>query len=262
MGCPHCMHNATPEPQHATDETVDLGIEFAKRIGTKCVLVSGGEPTMNPNWVDMTSRVASAVPAVMIATNGTWLGNDDEEGKMIDLLKRHANIKIQITSLRGLYREYERITSQYPNFTQKLKANKLKHRSGIVRGDATEIRNMLALGRAIDHEPSRKMADENPYVMSCFQAAHITCQAKDLEKTISVLESRIHFCHPIVDWKGDIHWSESILCPAFGNVREEYDILRKKAVAWRPCGKCHGYQKFIAKTDMDYVMARVLMAMP
>lgn len=127
--------------------------------------------------------------------------------------------------------------------------------------DESPIRSMQDLGRAKTCELAQKMCDESRYNMSCLNSALCAKQVdysnlygKTLERTA------MHFCHPMVDFDGFVHLSESWLCPHVGNVtRDLFDDIWVNMCFYQPCGRCKGYKKFRESTDPKIVMARQIM---
>lgn len=252
MDCPHCMECATPEPQHMSWEHIERSLNFANWAGSKVVLLSGGEITEHPLWTHAVDYFASSgFMRVVLPTNGMWIGTPAEE-EMVNLLRTHKNIKLQVTSVPGLYRLHEQTVANVKQFKLRLRDAGLKHRLDF----ESKIVSMVELGRACGHEPSRKAArDDCGKMMSCFSSVLVSAQTT-FKNAISVLESRGAFCHPLIDWKGNLHWSESWLCPSFASIDEPFDEIASKAHEWRPCGKCAGYGKLMASGELRHIIAK------
>lgn len=244
------MDSCVPCNQHMTEDIFDKAKEFAHKSGAKVILVSGGEPTHNPLFGQFTRDCANEFSLVAFLTNGEWIGGEQEE-EVVDILKCHRNVSIQITNVKGLYRKYEDTEKRVEEFKNVLRENGLKHRMTV----ADKIEGMLALGRATESEEIMRLAMSNPNTMSCFASAVVAAQLP-YKETIANLESRGKFCHPLVDWQGNLHWSESVLCPSFANVSEPFDVICEKACKWKPCCKCEDYKRLVAKTDAKYSLAR------
>ena len=67
-------------------------------------------------------------------------------------------------------------------------------------------------------------------------------------------------CKPFVDYKGNVHLSESHLCPSFGNVNNNYwlEIFNNLREA-KPCCKCALGKKFLESQDIKIQVARNLL---
>lgn len=238
-----------------TEETFEKAKYFANQSGSRVILISGGEPTHNPLFGKFTRDCAKEFQIVAFLTNGEWIGGEQEK-EVLDILKSHDNVTIQVTNVKGLYRKYEDTEKRVDEFKKTLRDNGLKHRMAV----ADKIEGMLALGRATEHEEIMQEARNNPNTMSCFASAVVAAQLP-YKDTIANLEGRGKFCHPLVDWQGNLHWSESVLCPSFANVSEPFNIICNKAQMWRPCCKCEDYKRLASKTDAKYVFARHMLGL-
>lgn len=222
---------------------------------------------MHPNWYTYVDTLCSGVdyyrPVVMLATNGKWLGTDDDEHKIRSLCDKHSNFVVQVTAVKGIYKDYDKTVRNYHSFK-----GMLINPEQIVL--ASQIEAMVSLGRANNDKQCSKLAEgNNRKMMSCFTAALVNAQTKDYEETIRILEDKSKFCHPLVDWKGGVHWSESWLCPAFYTIPGHllldlpmYKCIAEAAHAWRPCGACPDYQKLLKNNYPLYVLAKHILGIP
>lgn len=255
MGCPHCLQCATPDPQHMSWEHIERSRDFDRWAGAQVVLLSGGELTEHPKWTHAVDLFASSgFLRVILPTNGMWIGTSKED-EMFALLRTHQNIRLQVTSVPGLYPLHKQTLEGVSRFKLRLRDAGLKRRLSF----ETKIESMIELGRACDHEPSRKAAQEDPRkTMSCLSSAVVSAQVM-FKDAIKVMEPRGVVCHPLIDWQGNLHWSESWLCPSFASIDEEFEEIGRKAHEWRPCGKCAGFRKFIESTDEKYALGKIIL---
>lgn len=254
MGCPHCMQRSTPEPQHMSDETFGLAMRFAGMARPRAVLMSGGEPTEHPKWLEYARAVVEGGYSLVIATNGMWIGTGDEDG-MVGLMRESGDAIIQITTVKGLYPRHEETSAKVAALKDRFKREGLRHRICV----ADRITGMIGLGRCCDSPELSAAARENTLsTTSCFPSALVAAQT-DLHAAIRILEERGKICHPLVDWTGGLHWSESWLCPAFASVRDDFGEICRKAREWRPCGKCEDYRKLLDRNDGNYAMGKALL---
>ncbi len=65
----------------------------------------------------------------------------------------------------------------------------------------------------------------------------------------------------MIDFNGDVHLSESWLCPSFGNVTTDYmmEIFNNLKEA-KPCYGCSLGKKFLESTDPNIVKAREILS--
>lgn len=242
MGCPHCLQNSTPHPQHMTWEHVLRARWFAHKSGCSVVLISGGEPTEHPRFKEIVELFLE-FKYVMIASNGQWQSDERKVSEISYLLRKHKNLMMQITSNPKIYPHQVDLKwfKKFPNVT-------------VHTGEI----HMKALGRAANNKEFSRMAAEDSSTMSCLSSIAISAQVPYLQ-AIGIMELRGMFCHPLVDFQGNLHWSESWLCPAFGNIDEEFDDLALKAGKWRPCCKCADYQKLVRKKEINYLQIRKIL---
>lgn len=239
MGCGHCMQDSTPEPMHMSDENINKAFDLAKRLGCRFVMISGGEPTEHPKYKEILEKFCKEFYVVSLITNGMWLGTPKED-EIRELVKKY-NLFIQVTSIPGIYKDCARIQARakrFPNVSL-----------------TTDGISMLRLGRARTDKRFVRMAEQHPYVMSCFSSS-LTSAQLGFSGTIQSLEMRLKPCHPLVTWKGGLSWSESCLCPAFATLDDTFEDICRKAKEWRPCGGCPEYRKLQAKKDIQYLKAK------
>lgn len=278
FGCPHCLQDSRQTPQHMELGLFKNALILSKMAKCQFLMISGGEPTDHPNWKNYLDLACNNVDgqAVMFITNGKWLGTDKED-IILDKLRKYPLLFIQVTSDPRYYPDWSRktIPERFALFKEKcgeelgmchvdssIGSNEFE-RVALIR----EISDLKALGRAAEVKTLRKVARACQSTTSCAASALIAAQAKgDLVLTISLLEKTMKWCHPLVDWRGGVHWSESWLCPSFFTIPSHLLLdepmflqLSEAASAWRPCGKCEDYQKFLAKTDPKYVKAREIL---
>lgn len=274
--CPHCMENSNPEGQMMDGRTFHKAVMFAKYIGSSVVALSGGEPTTHPDFFKFCKALNDdyKMPFTVVS-NGTWalphFGSLDWEGtcenlilqyhldneKVVRQIRRMCSdfknfIGMQVYTNKLFYKDYEKIHSKKSFFDSFV---------GKVILDESPIRSMQDLGRAKTCEIAQKMCDESRYNMSCLNSALCSKQVvypnlygKTLERTA------MQFCHPMVDFDGFVHLSESWLCPHVGNVtRDLFDDIWLNTQLFQPCGRCKGYKKFSESKDPKIVMARQIM---
>ena len=242
----------------AWDDMV-LACRFACRHAATTVLVSGGEPTCHPDWRKAVRLFSKNLPSVLVSTNGSWIGTSIEE-EMTSVLKECPNVGIQISSFPGLYPQYERVASLVPGYLARLEKAGLSGRASFESSRALIDSKMLALGRACEHDDLKELAAKAIGTTSCISSLLIAAQLP-FDEAIVTMELHGKFCRPMIDYKGGLHWSESILCPPFANIHDPDEVVVEKAKSWRPCGSCAGYAKLMARQDEGYVRARRLLGL-
>ena len=245
MGCSHCMQESSPEPMHMERGTWLQALSVARLSRANVLLISGGEPTSHPQWMQMLEE-ACKFPCVALITNGSWLHNDTVVEWMRGMLRKYKNLSVQITSVEGIYPMYDMVVSGYKS------AN--LPRTSLETGQL----NILALGRASRNEPYRTMAKSSLGTTSCFSSALVAAQIPYLQ-SIQNMELRGKFCHPLIDWQGKMHWSESWKCPSFADVHDTFVEIQRKACEWRPCLRCQDSDKLRNNNSTQYKVAKLIL---
>jgi len=262
MGCKHCLNDSTPDPQHMTMETWDKCMIHAKAAGANVLLISGGEPTEHPSWKQIISEACDNFIEVVVPTNGMWI-NTSKEADMLDLLERYYNCSVQITSVGSYYPLHHQTCTAVRKLKQRLKNHPDR---AMRRIEFNQIKpcidvdiHLVSLGRAANDELCEHIADRDlSTTTSCVDGALVAVQT-DYRKALRVLEQRGHFCKPRINYKGEIGWSESALCPNFATVEDSAEEVQRKVSNWRPCGKCKDYQKLLRHPAEQYCYARSLL---
>jgi len=81
MGCTHCMEDALPEgvfsAEHMTMDTYRQVLDYIMWTGYPIIMISGGEPTKNPNVLKMIEMANRKDIQPFLLTNGTFLENPE-----------------------------------------------------------------------------------------------------------------------------------------------------------------------------------------
>lgn len=278
FGCPHCLQNSRQTPQHMPLGLFKNALIFSKMAKCRFLMISGGEPTDHPDWESYLDLACNnkCGQAVMLITNGKWLDTDKED-IIIEKLKKYPLLFIQITNDSRYYPDWSSrtIPERFKKFEKKCDdelgevqvdcatGSNAFSRVSLIR----EIDDLKSLGRASKDTTLREVARSCKSTTSCVAAALIAAQAKgDLVLTISFLEKNMKWCHPLIDWRGGVHWSESWLCPSFFTIPSHLLLdepmflqISEAASAWRPCGKCADYQKLLKNNYPKYVLAKYIL---
>lgn len=263
MNCPHCMQNSTENGHHMSEEVFKKTLEFGAWSGAWLYNISGGEPTEHPDFghfMELLTKHLEDIhfpipdlPAFTIESNGEWARSVPKTAAVKKVLKSKRLAGFQISSFKGLYKNYDFIQK----YKKKIEA--LHPRMVVVD---TGIISMQDLGRAATSQnPSiEKAITENKYHMPCLNGCLLSKQTDDIRFLSTNLFQHAQNCKPFVDWKGNVHWSESICCPSYGNVlTDDFETIWQNLREAKPCGKCRLYKKFLNSTDPKIVHARVIM---
>lgn len=251
--CPHCMECSNPQGEMTDEKTFYKAVKFAQFIGSRVITVSGGEPTTHADFFKMCKSLNNDFKMPFTVTsNGTW--HDDE--KIVRQVRRMCSdfkffFSMQVYTNKAFYKDYDEIMAKKSFFASF---------GGKVVFETSEIRSMQVLGRARTCETAQKMVDESKYFMSCLNSTLAAKQIEFAKYYGATIENVAHqFCHPMVDFNGDVHLSESWLCPSVGNVtKHQFSTIWKNIQNYKPCGQCKGYKKFMESKDQKVILAREL----
>jgi len=248
-GCPHCLQDSREDGGLMSMETFRDAVRFGYNTGWHLFLVSGGEPTMNPEmermllWFDDISQSLHrefGVPIKFaIATNGTWIEDADKRRMMWRIARLKSYMFTQVYTNKRWYQDYDFIQDWRTELEQ------IPH-CMIVEDQLW----MQDLGRARTNAECQAEVEKNPYRCSCMNAALAAHQVPNKKYYGIQLESRSQICSPCVDFKGDVHLSESWLCPSVGNVTtESSDIIYSRMGEFKPCMRCKNSKKLYDNED-------------
>lgn len=248
-GCAHCLQNSLPDGPHMDMDTFMNALRFAAFLKTNTIIISGGEPTEHPEFYQFckTANQFFIKKNIIfsVISNGMWYEDPDKVKmvKRLSSLQRYAGM--QVYTNKEWYKHYDYIKSHEDDF---------KKMPNIVF-DETDL-YMQDLGRAKFNPKAQAEVANNPYHMSCLNG-HL------LFKQLSVFNRMKGFfrdgmmCKPFVDFRGNVHLSESCQCQSFGNVNDDYALDIFKAMqAGKPCLKCALGRKYSASSAPDIIRAK------
>ena len=103
MGCSHCMENSTVRGKHMDLATFDKALDcadrvevFARELGYRFVLLSGGECTDHPQIITLIEKVFERNLIPLLITNGMWLNNPELTASI--LRPEWGRLSIQVTN--------------------------------------------------------------------------------------------------------------------------------------------------------------------
>ena len=265
MNCPHCMQDSKENGHHMTEEVFLKTLEFGEWSGCYTYNISGGEPTEHPyfehfmeiltNHLEKATTLMAGAPVFTIESNGEWARDVSKTAIVKKILKSKKLAGFQVSSFKGLYRNYD--------FIQKYKKRiEALHPKMIV--EDTNILSMQPLGRAsYSQNPTIiKAIAENKHHVSCLNGCLISKQTDSIKEMNTILLQAHQFCKPFVDWEGNVHWSESVCCPSYGNVlNDNFEKIWENLRKAKPCGKCKLYENLQNSTDPRIILARKIMGL-
>lgn len=254
MGCPHCLDDATSDGGLMTLETCRAAVKFAKDSGDFMLIVSGGEPTEHPMFYDCCRIVNESGLKFSICSNGMWLGDEKKEWAMDKVSNLSGFCGGQIYTNPRWYRLHEQTVDKWTDKGSRWEAK------GFVF-DTTDIQGMQDIGRAKSCPEAVKEAEASPYHNSCLTSCVTLAQSGSSTSMFFQLMFYQHrFCTPLIDWQGNVHMSESWLCPSHGNVMTDaHEDIWEAMRRFRPCGGCLGCKRYMSENTPKMVAARRLL---
>lgn len=251
MMCPHCMEDAQETGQVMTQETFRQAVKFGAYIGSGHFVLSGGEPTENEHIAEMCNYLDKATDSTFtIVSNGMWLKNEEKRNVVEYITELENYLGMQVYTNKQWYKDYDYVVSHKRAYEQ--------YRKVIVDIDSPIF--MQDLGRARSNPKAQREMEQNPYFMSCLNTSLYAIQIANPTSFGVTMSLHRHFCKPSVDCEGNVHMSESRLCPAVGNVNtDSFADIWQRMRTFRPCGQCRQYKKFMESTRPDIAAARALM---
>lgn len=256
MLCPHCLDDSRPCGEDCgmiTADTFDKACKFAADASVWQVLISGGEPTEHPNLAELCKIAANHGLNFTICTNGMWMGDAKAEWRMEKIAKMKACLYIQLYTNPRWYRLHDKTIAEW-------KKQESRWRSMSMTLVTDEIRSMQALGRAKHCNEAMEEVRKSKYHNACLVPSLMAHQCSDIKQFSFMMNTQGHFCTPLVDWQGNLHMSESWLCPHIGSVlTDTTEQLWEKMRQFRPCGGCYNCKKFLReKTDKMAQVRKIL----
>ena len=254
QGCPHCMQDSNPLGEHMDFSTFKQVIKFGAFLGCTAFIISGGEPTEHPQFLEFCQHLDQFIvknklqAAIAITSNGTWFPAKTDIVKQLSKLRSFSSMQVYTNP------KWYKCADFIQNHKDEINAI-----PGVVV-DTTDIRSMQDLGRAKTCAEAQTEVATNKYHMSCLNSHLLFRQINTIQKLKGLVRPGI-MCKPMVDFKGDVHMSESWLCPSFGNVNTDYmmEIFNNLRNS-QPCYGCSLGKKFMESSDPNIVMARELLS--
>jgi hypothetical protein len=218
MNCTHCMEDSNYKGEHMSDRVFIDTIKFIKNLKFHLLIISGGEPTLNPNIINYINILNKKFDAkLVVASNGYFLKNQN----LINQLK-DTGAMIQITNDKKFY-------------PTKVKNPNLGHPFEYYDYIGGKI---TPLGRG-------KFLDEKTYRDSpmCFNFRSLFKEHKNIYHVLFHLEFGLYkFCSLSIGIKGDVYISECSNCTPIGTIYDSFETLNKNIQNFK-CNNCGLYNK-------------------
>ena len=253
LRCPHCMQNAGPERNEMmTKETFEKSIQFAKNIGSRVIMISGGEPTTHPMFLDFLKILKhQSFLSIVVLSNGTFIKDHKFTEQFAEIVQYDSRFSLQISSFKGLYANYGDVHK--PG----LKALRMFGKRVVVCDTPDDI-HMQPLGRACSGPWYEEAKRVNSFP-SCTNSCLILAQSEELPIG-ALMELQRRFCLPMVSWNGSIRLGESEQCKVVAHVTESLETINQKLFAFRPCGCCDSFKWHFLKphTTQEKLVSQIL----
>ena len=228
MGCSHCLDDAKPCDNHMDMRTFEDAISFFNQFGGIELIISGGEPTDHPNWINMLEyalerthgSTGTGVCHITLTTNGMNIANNrDAQDYLMFLMDRYNNkLSIQVTHIDKYYPQEVDFSSDFFKC----------HHVVVCRN----LEVIYPIGRArINNLPWQSKCSK------CFNIRSAVRTTEDLGKATLMLNLKNKFCTPHVDIHGNIKLGESRLCPIASNIYKPTEQIIKDICNFT-CSEC------------------------
>lgn len=224
MGCIHCISDCKPSGKHMRMDTFIDAMNFQIKYGGITCTISGGEPTENPEFIDMLKLCCSMMKdhygnrtsAVTVTTNGLWLSDNAPFVKM--MRNKYPNCVFQVV-VDGRY---------YPVHVDE--SNKVFTYSNVML--CRNVERIYPQGRALKNNLNWEAK-----ASKCFNIRAMAKQMKSrgLDMILAAMNMYGFFCTPHIDIKGNLVLGESSLCPEASNIYKTEDEIIEDFVNF----KCH-----------------------
>ena len=185
------------------------------------------------------------------ATNGTWIEDKEKRQMMWQLSRLKSYMFTQVYTHRRWYPDYDFIQDWRTELEQ------IPHLE-IAENELW----MQDLGRARTSKEAQEEVGKNPYRCSCLNAALVAHQVSSQEDYGFHLEGHLQMCSPCVDADGNVHMSESRLCPSMGNVcTDDFSDIWRRMQQFSPCMSCRNSRK-LYDNDARLAAARAILNIP
>lgn len=151
LACRYCFQNSSPSEKGFLKNPFSL-LSFLKDLGTECIELSGGEPTLHPDFSKIINYIVNNFETYSLITNGTLL-NDEILG-ILSSGKGAIQICIDSSSEDGLIKiaGTAGILSRLIDGVKKCVSYRIPVRVGMVLDDAeniNDIENVLILAKEL-----------------------------------------------------------------------------------------------------------------
>lgn len=210
MCCSHCMEEAGPDGIHMSEDVFRRALDFIARNNFVFLMMSGGEPTEHPQFVDFVRMAQAAKIELIVLSNGMFL-NDGHRDEYLSL-----GAKFQIIN----------DPDYYP-----IRVEPVEH-PNIAVFDTKIMAPVSPFGRA-----KKNGIDGGRMSPLCFNLRSATRHLRDFRNAVLFLRMRGKMCIPSVTVDGDVVAGESRFCAKVGTVESSNIELTNRTAELR-CSMC------------------------
>lgn len=204
------MEDAGPDGTHMSEDTFRKTIDFILRNNFVFLLMSGGEPTEHPQFMDFVRMAQQVGTEIIVLSNGMFLHNGHRDEYL------SLGVKFQIIN-DPVYYPIRVEPMEHPN---------------ILVFDTKIMAPVSPLGRAKKNGiVSGRMSP------LCFNLRSVTRRLRDFRNAVQFLRLDNKMCTPSVTTEGDVVAGESRFCSKIGTV-ESSNLELTNRIAELKCSKC------------------------
>lgn len=224
QSCKHCgIDGSGPDGAHMTRKTYRGALTFGRRLGASGVILSGGEPTLHPDFLAMAQACKDINVVTVIASNGQFFRNHQFTKKVFALCNDRTYI--QITSDSRFYEETVTI-SPIPAPPQVTIVDAL---TLVFPCNRTRKNNIPATAKS-------------PHCFNLRSATHAFHKqgyppGRDISQAVMMLEQKGRLCAPSINPDGTIRAGEMDTCYKLGATDDGLDTISERLRTMK-CNKC------------------------
>lgn len=236
MGCKHCMEDSTGRGTHMAEQTFRDTLRFVWKMeelarqhcGYNSILLSGGEPTDNPNCAKFIEMAFDkGFKTVWLITHGLWMDDPARREQLLqpEWLAKPDRLRIQVTNDKVWYPKRPKTYIDHPNFGYRI----------------DNMPTVLPLGRQVGKPiPEEKRIMNAP---GSFNVRSMTRSYGDIRLAIAKQRERAQsslsgYCTPSVTHEGYFVAGESRNCHQVGTIWDTPEEITQKIVTMGSCNRC------------------------
>jgi len=231
MACTHCMEDSRPGTgQHMTLDTVAAALDCMRRVeelalrryGYRFALLSGGECTEHPQFLDILALVEKAGFVPFILSNGLFLNDPYLAGH---ILRPGREILVQVTN--------------DPRFYPRVPPHVTVDRRIV---NVPELGALLPVGRAVKLKDPKGLRELT--APGSFNLRSVVRSLGSIQEGVATLRGRAMsgksngHCTPSITHEGNFMVGESRLCAKVGTVHSSCAELTEGVLRMGSCNAC------------------------